>query len=689
MLQSGHGECALASLAMIADYHGHRAGLSALRARSRASGRGLTLANLILLADSLNLESRALRTSLSDLGQLRLPCILHWNLDHFVVLEQVKSGRACIVDPALGRHWLSNAEISVAYTGIALELNPGASFIKSPAPPRLRFRDLFATLTGVFGSFSQLLLLSAVLQFIALLIPLYSQLVIDEVIVASDRELLNLLVLAFLGLTVFNAMISVFRAWLSQAIGAQIRVAWLGGLLSHLLRLPFSWFSSRSVGDVQSRFNSMRKVEQLLTTSAVEALIDGLMASTTLVLIAIYAPQLSLLSLGFVAVYAVLKYAMYPSMKHRSQEAIIASAASESNFLESVRAVLSLKALSAESLRGASFRNRTIDAVNASLRVARLAILQNGASQLLFSSLHLIVIWLAARRIMDGELSVGVLVAYLAYQTQFVQRSAALVDRLLEFRLASVHLERVAEIANEPHEIGSGSPGTLPGPKSAPVALTAVGLWYRYSSMEPFILKNISFAVSPGEHVVLTGASGLGKTTLIKLLMGLVEPERGELRVDGRKLQNAGRARYRSEIGAVLQEDTLFGGSLLENIAGLQNPVDVERAMSSARCASIHEDIQNMPMQYETHVGDMGSALSGGQKQRLLLARALYREPRILFLDEATSHLDAASEQAIYAALRSRDVTIIAIAHRQESIRQADRVIRFSELTGAPLEVSV
>ncbi len=683
VLQSESSECALACLAMVADFHGDQCGLSTLRQRFPGSARGIGLPNLLAFADALGFSARALRTSLAELRSLPLPCILHWNFNHFVVLESITNKGATICDPAFGRRHLEHAELSKAYTGVAVELETHARFRRSEKPQSLRLLDLLRAARTLLRPLARVLVMSFVLQLIALLLPLYSQWVIDEVVVRGDHKLMDLLLIGFSVLTVFGATLKVLRGWLLQSLGAQLRFAWQGGLQEHLLRLPLDWFQKRSTGGIQSRFNSMQSIQQTLTQSAPEILVDGVLALSILFVIVIYAPKLSVLTLGFVAIYALVRVAMMPMLHAKTQAAIASDAAAQTHFLESTRAALTIKSLGAEALRSRGYRNVLAQAINAGLATGRLVVLQGGLNQLVFGMQNLFVIWLAAEKIIAGTLTVGMLIAFLAYQSQFVQRAAALVDRLLEIRLLRVHLQRVADVAlSEPENEASGALvlSVHSRPRSGPAQLQLDQLWFRYGSTEPYIIRGLTFSIAPAEHVALSGPSGCGKTSLLKLMMGLIAPERGTVLCDGRELRGGARLQYRQEIAAVMQDDHLLSGSILDNICGFSDSPKRDWARQCSQYAAIEASIDAMPMGFETSVGDLGSALSGGQVQRLLLARALYRKPRLLFLDEASSHLDGKAQASIFEALRQLPISIVSIAHRQETLAFADRVVSLPEL---------
>jgi ATP-binding cassette subfamily B protein RaxB len=323
--------------------------------------------------------------------------------------------------------------------------------------------------------------------------------------------------------------------------------------------------------------------------------------------------------------------------------------------------------------------------VNRQLTTQKLRLLFRIFNSLLIGSLAILVVWMGANRVLENLMTIGMLLAFIAYKDQFLSRISNLIDRLVDLTMLRLHAERLADIAlTQPEARGSLEPGEGGG---RPVSIEVRKLRYRYGETDPWVLDNVSFRVEPGETVAIVGASGCGKTTLLKILASLLSPVEGEILIDGQPLAHLGAARWRAMIGVVMQDDKLFAGSVADNICFFADRPDLSRVEDCARMAALHDEIAAMPMGYHTLIGDMGTVLSGGQKQRLLIARAMYRQPGVLLLDEATSHLDAANEKLVSAAIRATRLTRIIVAHRQETIRTADRVINLDEVGGRPAVV--
>ena len=677
VLQTEAAECGLACLAMIASHHGHRIDVASLRARHSISLKGVSLADLMRVAASLQLAPRALRLELEHLRELRLPCLAHWDFNHFVVLTRVRGDRVTLHDPAIGRRDMGIAEFSKHFTGVALELSPTHEFARRPQAPRVRLTSLIGRLPGLPGTVTQVIVLALVLQLVAILGPFYMQWVLDHAIVAQDRDLLVVLAVGFLALALIQTGVNALRAWVLMVLGTTLNLQLASNLFRHLIRLPMAWFDRRHMGDVVSRFESLNTIQRTLTVDLLEAMIDGVMALVTLAMMLLYSVKLALVAIVAATLYAALRLALYRPLRLATEERIVRGAKQQSHFLETVRGMQSIKLAVHENQRTSGWQNLIVDQFNAGIRTQRLGILYQSLNGLLFGIENVVTISLGAALVLDAPkgagFSVGMLLAFVAYKTQFVQRVAGLIEKGLELRMLTLHSDRVADIALEPAE---------PHADLAPVGAVPVagsielrGVSFRYADSDPFVLEKLDLHIEVGESVAIVGPSGCGKTTLVKLILGLLQPLEGTIAVGGVPLARLGLARYRGMIASVMQDDQLFAGSIGENISFFDPQPDHARIEACARRAAVHEDIATMPMQYNTLVGDMGTVLSGGQKQRVLLARALYREPRILVLDEATSHLDVARERSVNEAVRALKLTRIIVAHRPETIATADRVV--------------
>lgn len=670
--QTEAAECGLAALTMIANWHGHDVDLNILRQRFGVSARGMSLRQLMQTADAMHLLTRPLKLDLKGLPLLHLPAILHWDLNHFVVLERVEGERAHIVDPAGTARWYDQDELGKHFSGVALELRPSNDFEPVRARRRLRFTDLWSGVTGFRRALAQTIILSIVMQVYVLATPFYLRSAVDEALPALDNALLVTLALGFAALALLGAGAGVLRKFVLLSSGAALSFGITSNLARRLTRLPIAWFEKRKVGDILTRFQSVLPIQRFLIQSAPLALIDGSLSILTLVMMLVTAPLLALVTLLGLMVYAVLRLILLREERLREADYVKALGREQGALIETLRGMVTLRLAGREAMRHAFWQNRLTDALGARYLHERVKAWHESAKTLVPAIELVIIVFLAIRSSMGGALSLGTLFAYLAYRQQFVQAGQSLIDEAVELRLLDLHLEQLADIAHTEEDLGFAEPLVQPTFEGR---IELRNIHFSYGPQEPLVLAGIDLAIQPGEHVAITGPSGGGKTTLAKIILGLIDPIQGEVLIDGRPLPQYGRRAFRQHVAAVLQDDVLYAGSIADNIASFEE-IDMDWLRECLAAAAIFDDVEAMPMRHHTLVGDMGSTLSGGQRQRILLARALYRRPEVLLLDEGTAHLDLAHEALVSGAISRLGITRIVIAHRPETIAAADRVVR-------------
>lgn len=671
ILQTEVAECGLACLAMVASYHGHQIDLNTLRRQYPISLRGTTLQNLIQTADKMSFASRPLRLELEELDQLQTPTILHWDLNHFVVLKKATKKYIVIHDPAQGLRKIGMNEVSKHFTGVALELTPTSGFSPKKEVKKIHFWSFWQRISGLKRAMLQVFLMSLGLQVFSLISPLYMQLVVDEVLLSQDLHLLTVLAIGFGLLMLVELGTTALRSLVVLSLSSMMSIQMASNLFRHLIRLPLPFFEKRHIGDIVSRFGSLSQIEQTLTTGIVQAIVDGLMAIATLVMLFIYSAKLTCLVILALVLYGIVRAICYRPLKSLTEETIVASAKEHSNFIETIRGTQSIKIFGQETQRQMLWHNRYADKINTNIRLGKLNVTFGAINSLLFGIESILVVYFAARLVVDLKLSVGMVYAFMSYKQQFTSKAVAFIENLIQMKMLGLHLERLGDIALESQEVQEG---TLLTPPELKGEIQLKDIHFRYSDGEPWILKGINLKINPGESIAIIGPSGCGKTTLMKVIMGLFKPESGKVIIDGLDLEKLGAKYFRQQFGAVMQDDQLLSGSIGENISFFDAQYDQARVEMCAQMAFIAHDIMAMPMGYNTLIGDMGMALSGGQKQRVMLARALYKNPKILFLDEATSHLDVALEHAINETVRHMKITRLIIAHRPETIQSADRI---------------
>lgn len=672
VLQTEATECGLACLAMVAGFHGLKVDLPSLRRNFSVSLLGSTLGQLMQVAAAMALGTRPVKLQMEDLKDLRRPAILHWNFNHFVVLKAVRERSIVIHDPAQGLREVPMQEVSASFTGVALELWPIEGFEPATVQRKVSLRQLIGQVRGLVPAMAQVLLLALVLEVFVLAGPFYMQWVIDDVIVSADHGLLLTLGLAFGLLVLFQQAVSLLRAWVMLFLATNLNLQWRNNLFNHLVRLPVAFFESRHLGDVVSRFGAIDAIQRNLTSEFVEAILDGVMSLAVIALMFLYSPLMASVALAVIVLYGLVRWASWQALRRSAEEQIVHTAKQQSHFLETVRGIKPIKLFQRGQDRRQSWLALVAEEINAGLRNQRLQLLNRHFNGVAFGLERVVIVALGASMVIEGGFTVGALVAFLAYKDQFTQRAGQLIDRLFELRMVGLHMERLADIAlSTPEE---ESPVLQP-PRTQQAGVALVGVHFRYSEQSPWVLQDLNLTVAPGEALAIVGPSGSGKTTLIQLLLGLRPAGQGRVTIGDTVLTAHNHTQARGLIASVTQDDMLFAGSIADNIAFFDpdpRPADIEKA---ARLADVHTDIEALPMGYNTLVGDMGTALSGGQKQRVLLARALYREPAILVLDEATSHLDVESEERVNAAIRALPLTRILIAHRPQTIASADRAV--------------
>ena len=673
ILQADRAECGLACLAMVTGYYGHHATLRELRTRFRMSMRGATLRKLHDCAEQMGLNSRAVRVEMEELKQLRAPAILHWEFDHFVVLKSINRRGLSIVDPALGARRLSFEEVSGRFTGVALELAPTPAFTRKEAVDSVKLTSFLTAFKGLGGPLGAVFAMTVLLQVFALTMPLQMQFTVDQGIRQGDMNIVVALAVGFGTIAVISALTDYFRSLLVLYAGNTAAFRMVGGLAHHLLRLPDAWFTARHPGDILSRFNSITPVRDFLMNGAFAMLVDTIMATGAFAVLLLYSWQMALALSGFLALSSVLKLVTYAPLKHLTHESIAAGALEESSFIENVQRHRSIKLLGAEADREDAWGQRYVTSINAEARLRRFGIHLQLAGTTITGVESAVILLLGASQVIEGAFTLGMLFAFSSYSGMFSARVHALVRALVDMRMLKLHRERIADIGLEPREVPAGRHGIRAELRGA---ISVRSLSHAYNDEEGAVLRDLDLNVAPGEFLAVSGESGAGKSTLIKLLAKLLTPDEGEIHVDGHDLRLLDTAHYRRQLGVVMQDDDLLSGSLLENIAVGDARPDTVRAAQAAQLTCIDEDIRRMPMQYLTLVGHMGSTLSGGQRQRVMIARAIYRRPRILLLDEGTAHLNDALQRQVLDNLASLGITLIAVTHDPRVVECADRCVR-------------
>lgn len=674
IFQAETSECGLACLAMVAGFHGTRIDITSLRNSYAISAAGASIKHLMGAATKLDLKGRPLKLEPEDLRKLKLPAILHWDLDHFVVLRKVTAKNIILHDPAVGKRKFNWHEIGVHFTGIAVEFSPSTNFKKQDKTQVTKIGELF-TFTGQFHRTAiQVFALSLFIQLLALVTPLYVQLALDQGLAKQDPDLILIIALIFLTVAVAKAVLGYLRGLLLIYFSNQLGFQMVTNVFTHLIRLPVSFFEKRDMGDIVSRFSSLENVKNMVTQEMITAIVDGIFSITTLIILYLYSPLLATMALGTISLFTLVRVISIPIEKNRRQEVLIAEAKQSTNFMENIRSITVTKNYGIERQRLAAWQNSYADTINAGYHLGHFQLGAGTLQGLLFAVDHVATIYFGAKLVYAMELTIGQLMSFVFLKQHFVGSISALLPKLAEIKLLRLELERISDIT-----LSEAEPEALEAPirqQELVGEVDVANLQFSYSDDEASVLANVSFKVKAGTCCVITGPSGSGKSTLLKLLLGLEKPNSGTVKLDGHQMNSQLIRTFKESISALLHNDTLLTGSVAYNIHLDKDSSNQERLSTACLQAGVLQEIMAMPMAFNTPVGDMGNCLSAGQSQRVLLARAIYRNPKLLVLDEALAHLSQEMADTLLRNLKKMGTTIIMVTHNPALVKLADQHLR-------------
>jgi ATP-binding cassette subfamily B protein RaxB len=684
--QASINECGPICVAMLASYHGHHLNATQMRQHCQRQGmsqQGSNLRQLIALANDFGLQGQAFQGEIEELKDVALPCILHWDLTHFVVLKSMRRNCYVLHDPALGRVQLTTSELSQHFTGVVLCLTPTVSFVAQAPQRRFALRQIWQQISGLNQSIASLLALSILLQLAQIMTPYYVQWTIDHVLLNQALSLMPVLAVGFGALLLFSVAMTALRSWLLIRLNTELAHGFGLNVMQHLTRLPASYYMQRHLGDIHSRFQSIHFLRERLTSGIVESVLDGVMLLLLLLVMSFYSPLLTALVSATLALYGLFRWVCYASLQQHSQILLQKQADENTCFLDILKQWRVQLLYNCQAQRVQHWGRYYSESLRQDVRLQTWQVGFNSVHSVLLGLLHVVVVWQAAQAIMAQTMTIGMLLAFMAYQQFALDAGTRLIEQWLQFRLLHLHMNRLADITDtetEQHHKETSSPVSAAeqsnmclhaSTNNDAASLTLEQVSYCYPGAATPTLQHVSIHIPAGESVVITGASGVGKSTLLNVMLGLFVCDSGRVLFNGTDIKQLGLGDYRSVTASILQGDGLVRGTVLDNITLFAESPDVERIQYLLKQVQLIETIQQFPMGLETQCGELGDILSAGQLQRLLLVRALYRQPQILFLDEATSHLDAVTEQCVLAVLNALPITIITVAHRRETIAQA------------------
>ncbi len=675
LLQMTQHECGAACLAMVLSYYGHETTISDCRAYVTTGRDGLTARAIAQAGRELNLRVRAFSMQPDGLADIALPAIIHWEFNHFVVLEQWREKDVTIVDPAVGRRRLSHEEFNKGFTGVVLTMKPGADFQKKKSKSGITWRSYMATLLdtpGAKGLLGQILGASALLQVLGLLFPLFTMILIDQILPSQEQSLLNILAMGMIFLILATVVLGLLRNTLSLYLQARLDSEVMTSFFDHILHLPYSFFQERNSGDILARLGSISIIRDVLTGQFVSVLLDGSMAIFYAVVLFVWQPLFGFLALGVGVIQVIILLVSRKPLYELAERDIAAQAESSSYLVEALTGIGTLKSGATEDQALSHWMNLFYKQLNISLRRSHLGNIVETGRDIVSSLTPIILLWIGSLMVLNGSLKLGTMLAVTTMAGSFYGPLTALVGSAQQLQLIGAHLARISDVMEAAPEQDSTNTEYL---TELSGHIEVKNASFRYHEHAPWVVRDISVDIESGQKIGIVGRTGSGKSTLAMLLLGLYQLDEGDILYDGKSLNKLDHRSVRQQIGVVMQDPVLFSGSIRRNIASFDAALPLRQIEEAAYLAMVHDEIMSMPMGYDTVLAEGGADLAGGQRQRLALARALAHRPGVLILDESTSNLDAETEALVEDNLSALPCTRIVIAHRLSTVRNADLIL--------------
>ena len=676
LMQLSETDCGAACLSMILRYYGKHVSINRLRDLANVSREGATLYSVAEAAETLGFHSRGIRASYDHLEKVETPAIAHWEGFHYIVLYEVKPDGVVVADPAIGLRRLTREEFLRGWTGYLLLLHPTQK-LEEVEESKTTFGRFIPLIKPYRKFLLEVLLASLVLQLFGLASPIFTQVIVDKVLVHKNVSMLNLLLVGMVIIAIFQTATTALRYYLLVHTTRRIDMQMVVDFYRHILSLPVRYFEERKVGDILKRFNENARIREFLTGRSLGVVLDCMMIVVYMALMFYYNAKLTLVALAFMPGYVALTFGVTPALKRQNRAAFEKLAEADSQMVESVTGVGTVKATASERRIRWKLEGMMVKALNVQFRSALTGMAASSLGNILQTLNTVFLFWYGAHLVISNELSVGQLVAFNVLVGNLTRPLLSLIDLWREFQEINVALERLNDVFDaKPEE--DPTKQTLIRMPAMRGQIKFDNVTFRYPTRgDKNALQNINLEIYPGQTVALVGRSGAGKSTFANLLLRLHEPNEGRVFIDGCDLRQVSISSLRSQIGVVPQEVFLFSGTIRENIAFGDPDAPLAEVVGAAMLAGAHEFISELPLGYETKIGERGQSLSGGQKQRIAIARALFTKPRILIFDEATSALDTESERAIQQNLDRilKDRTTLIIAHRLSTVRNADLIV--------------
>ncbi len=674
--QHSASDCGAACLVMVSRYWGKQVSVNRLRDIANVDRNGASLNGLVAAAESIGFSTRPVKATLEGLAKQDLPAIVHWEGNHYIVVYEITRKQVIVSDPAIGQLTLNRQEFASKWTGYTLLLKPTLRF-QATQEHQTSFWQFFELVKPHWLVLAEVFIASIFIQIFGLITPIFTQIILDRVVVQRSELTLMAMGLGLVIFGVFRVAITGLRTYLLDHTANKVDLALIAGFIRHTLRLPLEFFETRYVGDIISRVQENKKIQKFLSGESLAILLDLLTIFIYVGVMFIYSWKMALLSLVIVPPFFLLAVIATPFLQKISREIFNAFAKESSYLIELLTGIRTVKSTATEQTVRWNWEDLLSQEIKKSFSGQVISNQLQIVSNLIETLATTLLLWFGAYLVIHNQLTIGQLVAFNLLFIRIIspfQRLTILWNELQEVNIAVERINDVLEAKPE-EDLQNQSRQFLPTIQGHICFEKATFRYHPESEIN--ILENLSFEIFPGQMVALVGRSGSGKTTIAKLLLGLYFPTHGKILIDGYDITTLSLSSLRQQVGVVDQDTFLFGGTIRENISLGYPGISLEKIIEVAQLAGAHEFIQPLPMGYETDIGEGGGMLSGGQRQRLAIARALLGNPKLLILDEATSHLDAESERIIQTNLNQilQNRTTLVIAHRLSTIRQADLIL--------------
>ncbi len=672
ILQLSMVECGAACLAMIMSFYGRRSSIAECREVCMPGRDGVNGTVIAKAARHFGMSVRAFAIQHTNFSSIQLPVIIHWNFNHFVILERWSPKRMTIVDPAFGRRVVSAEEFDRCFTGVVIACTPGPQFERTRTQAVRPWRTFASYLWAAPGLLAQIILASLLLQGVGFVLPILTKVLFDKVLTPQFTGLANRVLLGLILIALIKYVVQTMRAMLLLQFQVRCDTELMQRFFRHLLSLPLQFFEQRSNGDLLMRLSSNSMVREIITGQTLSILLDGAMIVVYLLVLAWQSVAFMLAVVVIGVVQLLLLWATNARVQRLVEGDLLAQSEAHSYLVEAMQGIATVKSAGAEQTVFEQWQNLFYKQINTTLQRARTSALIDSTLATVQLLTPLILLWLGLQAVNAGTMSIGTMLALNAIAVLALAPLNALIGQGQRFQVVAAYLERLFDVLQSQPEQPDAAERACPAVSGA---IELEHVTFGYDRNAPPVLHDISLQIKPGQKVAIVGKTGSGKTTLAKLLLGLYQPSSGQIRYDGVPLEQCSYQQLRRQFGVVLQDSFLFSGSIRHNISFNQIDASLEQVVLAAQQADIHGDIARMPMGYETRIAEGSNGISGGQRQRLALARALVQRPPVLILDEATSHLDTTTERIVEAHLSRLDCTRIVIAHRLSTIRDADHIL--------------